>query len=162
MTGLILSLLFALAAPGQDTGAVIIKGQRFQAEVARTPEDQARGLMYRDHLDKDRCMIFLYDQDGGHTIWMKNCLISLDVIWVKADGRIAELQRDAPPLSPMFTGPDVPTYGGKVPARHFIELPAGTLKRLGVKVGDRVGWDLHFSDGTVIKGGMPVSAPKKK
>jgi uncharacterized protein len=159
MSAFLLSLLMSVAPVTPDGGVVAIKGQRFQAEVARTPQEQARGLMYRQSLAKDRCMFFLYAEDGAHSIWMKNCLISLDVIWAKADGTITELARDVPPLSPMFTGPDVPTYGGKVASRHFIELPAGTLKRLGVKVGDRIGWDIHLSDGTAVKVGV---LPKEK
>ncbi|HNX94462.1 MAG TPA: DUF192 domain-containing protein [Holophaga sp.] len=160
MSAFFLSLLLALSPGTPDGGTVAIKGQRFLAEVARTPQEQARGLMYRQSLAKDRCMIFLYGQDGRHAIWMKNCLISLDVIWVKADGIVAEMAQNVPPLSPMWKGPDeeIPNYGGQVDTRHFVELPAGTIKRLGLKVGDRIGWDLHLADGSVMKGGCAVPA----
>jgi len=163
MSAVLLSLLLSLAPVTPDGGTLVVKGQRFLTEVARTPQEQARGLMYRQSLAKDRCMFFLYEEDGYHSIWMKNCLISLDVVWVKADGTVAEMAQNVPPVSPMWTGPDeqIPTYGGKAVARHFVELPSGTLRRLGVKTGDRIGWDLRLADGSVIKGGLPVTKESK-
>ena len=157
MVPLLLSLLLAGSTGVPDGGTVVAKGQKFLAEVARTPEEQAMGLMHRQSLAKDRCMIFLYEQDDHHSIWMKNCLIALDVVWIKADGTIVEVQENAPPCSPLRQG-DCPTYGGTVPARHFVEFPVGTLRRLGLKTGDRLGWNLTLSDGKVVAGGLPVPA----
>jgi len=159
MIGAVLSLLLALAPVTPDGGVVTAKGQRFLAEVARTPQEQARGLMYRTNLAKDRCMFFAYDEDSPRTIWMKNCLISLDVVWVDASGRIVEVAERVPPCSPM-RGDDCPYYGGKAVSRHFVEFPAGTLRRLRVKVGDRIGWDLRLMDGSRIKGGLAVPAAR--
>ena len=161
MVPVLLSLLLA-AAPGvPDGGIVTAKGQSFLAEVARSPQEQAKGLMYRQALARDRCMIFLYDEDGSHRIWMKNCLIALDVVWIKADGTVVETRENAPPCSPLM-GDDCPTYGGTVPARHFVEFAAGTLRRIGLKVGDRLGWRLTL-DGEQVTGGAPSGpAPKSK
>lgn len=158
MSAVLLSLLFSVASVTPDGGTVVVKGQRFLTEVARTPEEQGRGLMYRQSLAKDRCMFFLYEEDGQHSIWMKNCLISLDVVWVKVDGTVTEIVQSASPVSPMWKGPDaqIPTYGGKAVSRHFVEFPSGTLRRLGLKVGDRIGWDLRLVDGSAVRGGLPV------
>jgi len=161
MTPLLLSLLLA-ASPGlPDGGLVVAKGQKFLAEVARTSTEQKRGLMYRQSLARDRCMFFLYDEDGDHRIWMKNCLISLDVVWVKEDGTVVETSPNTPPCSPM-RGDDCPTYGGTVEAWHFVEFPVGTLKHLGLKKGDRIGWNLTFSNGATSIGGLPVPADGTK
>jgi uncharacterized protein len=158
MSAVLLSLLLSLTSVTPDGGTVVVKGQRFLAEVARTPEEQGRGLMYRQSLAKDRCMFFLYEEDGYHSIWMKNCLISLDVAWVKADGTVSEIAQRVPPVSPMWKGPDdrIPTYGGKIVSRYFIEFPSGTAGRLGLKVGDRIGWNLRLTDGSVVRGGLSV------
>jgi hypothetical protein len=152
--------LFLAAAPGAPDGVVTAKGHTFQAEVARTPETQARGLMYRPSLARNRCMIFLYDQDGNHRIWMKNCLIALDVAWVKADGTVVEISENTPPCSPM-RGDDCPVYGGTLPARHFVEFPAGTVRRIGLRIGDRLGWRLTL-DGEPVSGGAPAAAGRKR
>ena len=140
-----------------DGGYVVAKGKRYLAEVARTPNERARGLMYRQYLQSNRCMFFVYDQDDYHSIWMKNCLISLDVAWVSADGTIVEIVENVPPCSPL-QGDNCPSFGGTKLSRHFIEFAAGTFKQIGLKVGDKIGWDLKFSDGKSSKGGLPVPA----
>ena len=164
MQAILLSLLLSLTPVGPSGGIVAAKGQRFLAEVALTPQEQMRGLMYRQALAKDRCMIFLYEKDDHHAIWMKNCLIALDVVWVKEDGTLVEIVENAPPLSPMFKGPDheAPTYGGKVLSRHFVEFSAGTVRRLGLKLGDRIGWEIKLADGSSLVGGTPVGKAKRK
>jgi uncharacterized membrane protein (UPF0127 family) len=156
----VLGSILAYAAGG---GTVTAKGSPFLAEVAATDNEKARGLMYRQNLAKDRCMMFLYDEDGHHSIWMKNCLIALDVVWVKADGVVVETAENVPPVSQMYRGSDqdLPTYGGSVPSRYFIEFAAGTLRRINLKKGDRIGWDLKLDDGRLIKGGALAVAKRK-
>lgn len=106
-------------------------------------------------------MFFVYSADGDHAIWMKNCLIALDVAWVDAEGRVVETAEHVPPCSPM-RGDDCPSYGGSVSSRHFVEFAAGTFKRLGLKKGDRLGWELTLDDGRVVRGGVPAAKAKKK
>ena len=159
MRGWGLGLLMSMSLLAANGGTVTIKGQRFQAEVARTDAQKAKGLMHRASLPKDVCMIFLYDEDGHHSIWMKNCLISLDVAWVRADGTVVETAEAVPPCSPL-RGNDCPTYGGTVSSRYFIEFGSGTFKRLGIKKGDKVAWELKLDDGTEIKGGASAKAKK--
>ncbi|MDR2697495.1 MAG: DUF192 domain-containing protein [Holophagales bacterium] len=139
-----------------DGGFVVVKGKRFLAEVARTPAEHARGLMYRQYLKSDRCMFFVYEEDSYHSIWMKNCLISLDVAWISADGVVLEIAENVPPCSPL-RGDDCPSYGGSMLSRHFVEFPAETFKRIGLKIGDKIGWDLKFSNGESSKGGLPIA-----
>lgn len=158
MHACLLSLLLALSPNPTDGGIVGVKGQRFLAEIARTDQEKERGLMYRTNLAKDRCMIFVYDEDGHRAFWMGNCLIALDMVWVKADGTVVEIRENAPPLPMMFRGSqaDAPMYGGTVLSRHVIEFAAGTVRRLKLKVGERVGWDLRFKDGSGLAGGGPL------
>ncbi|HJU84303.1 MAG TPA: DUF192 domain-containing protein, partial [Holophagaceae bacterium] len=113
----LLSLILALPVFAGGGGTLVAKGHRFMTEVAATEPEKAKGLMYRQTLAKDRCMIFLYGEDGQHPIWMKNCLISLDVAWVDADGRIVGLIADIPPCSPML-GDNCPNYGGDFICRY--------------------------------------------
>jgi uncharacterized membrane protein (UPF0127 family) len=152
-------------AVGQDVtvdgGSVVAKGVRFHAEVARTPAEHAKGLMYRQYLRPNRCMFFAYDEDAHHSIWMKNCYIALDVAWIDSDGKVVEIAENVPPCSPL-RGDDCPTYGGNALSRHFIEFQTGTIRRIGLKVGDSVAWDLKFSDGGSLKGGLETKEPKDK
>jgi uncharacterized membrane protein (UPF0127 family) len=161
MTPLMLSLLLSVSPGVADGGIVMANGHKFLAEVARTPKEQELGLMHRQSLASDRCMFFLYQEDGNHRIWMKNCLIALDVVWIKADGTVVEVSERTPPCSPLL-GNECPVYGGTVTARHFVEFPAGTLRRIGLKVGDRLGWDLTLSNGDTVVGGAPSSGHSKR
>ena len=153
--------LLSLPLLGGGGGTVACRQTSFMAEVAATEPEKAKGLMYRQSLAKDRCMFFVYGEDGYHSIWMKNCLIALDVVWIDAEGRVVEFSEHVPPCSPM-RGDDCPTYGGTLSARYFIEFPAGTFRRLGLKKGDRLGWDLTLDDGRVLRGGRPVGKAKAK
>ena len=158
---MLLAALLSLPLLAGGGGTVAFKQTSFLAEVAVTEPEKAKGLMYRQSLAKDRCMFFVYGEDGNHAIWMKNCLIALDVAWIDAEGRVLEIAEHVPPCSPM-RGDDCPTYGGSEMTRYFIEFPAGTFKRLGLKKGDRLGWDLTLDDGRVVRGGTPVAKAKKK
>jgi len=163
MLAFALSLLIALPVGAADGGQVFAKNQRFKAEVARNDMDRGRGLMYRQSLPKDHCMIFLYEEESYHPIWMKNCLISLDVVWTLADGTVVETAENVPPCSPLL-GNDCPTYGGAAPSTHFVEFAQGTLRQLGLKKGDRLGWELALDNGQRVVGGAPApkESPKAK
>jgi uncharacterized membrane protein (UPF0127 family) len=156
-----LAALLSLPLLAGGGGTVAFKQTSFLAEVAVTQQETAKGLMYRQSLAKDRCMFFVYGEDGYHAIWMKNCLIALDVAWVDAEGKVLETTEQVPPCSPM-RGDDCPTYGGTLPSRYFIEFPAGTFKHLGLKKGDRLGWDLTLDDGRGVRGGAPLPKARKK
>ncbi len=138
-----------------------LKGKKFTAEVAVTQQEKAKGLMERAHLPQDRCMVFLYDQDDYHPIWMKNCLIALDVAWLDAQGKVVEFLEKVPPCSPML-GDGCPTYGGTVPGRYFVEFASGTFKRIGLKKGDVMTWELKLDGGRVVKlGAAPAKVARK-
>ena len=162
---LLAPFLLALPLLAGGKGILATKGQKFTAEVAATPAEKAKGLMARAHLPQDQCMVFLYDEDSYHAIWMKNCLIALDVAWLDAQGKVVEFLEKVPPCSPML-GNDCPNYGGTVPGRYFVEFAAGTIKRIGLKKGDLIAWDLKLDDGRVVKlgtiPGLPAKPAKRK
>lgn len=109
------------------------------AEVVRTPEAQARGLMGRRQLAADRGMLFLFADERPRTFWMKNCFIALDMLFADRDGRVVHIEHDAPPC------PDVvlqcPTYPSEAPAAVVLELPAGTAATHHIDVGSRIRWE---------------------
>jgi uncharacterized membrane protein (UPF0127 family) len=106
---------------------------RFTVEVAETPEQQARGLMYRRSLPDSRGMIFPYDTPQVVGFWMKNTLIPLDIIFVRADGRIARIAANTTPhsLEPVQSGEPVATV---------LEVRGGLAAELGIREGDLVSW----------------------
>lgn len=103
----------------------------FHVEVAQTDEQRMRGLMHRRHMPADRGMIFLYEQEEPVAMWMENTYISLDMLFVRADGTVANIVTHAEPLSRRL----LPSAG---PVATVIELNAGEAGRIGVKPGDRI------------------------
>jgi len=106
---------------------------RFTVEVARTGDEQATGLMFRRSLAHDRGMIFPMEPPRDAGFWMRNTLIPLDLLFVRADGTIARVAADAVPLSL-----DVIPSGEPVAA--VLELAGGEAARRGIVAGDRVTW----------------------
>jgi len=105
--------------------------QHFTVELARTPEQRQRGLMYRQDLAPDAGMLFVYASDGEIDMWMANTLLPLDMIFFAADGRIIKVAERTVPLSEA-------TIGSDGPARGVLEVNGGTASRLGIRVGDRL------------------------
>jgi hypothetical protein len=117
-----------------DSELVIISESgehRFEIEVARTPEEQARGLMYRQSLPPAAGMLFEYGPPRNITMWMRNTYIPLDMIFIGADWRIARIAQHAVPLS-------LTTVASEGAVTAVLEVNAGTASRLGFRPGDRV------------------------
>ncbi|MDC0834348.1 hypothetical protein CKA32_006537 [Geitlerinema sp. FC II] len=104
-------------------------------EVARTPQQQALGLMFRDELPDDRGMLFPFDPPESVNFWMKNVRIPLDMVFVY-DGEVVGLAREVPPCRQVRC----PTYspGEGVLVDYVIELRGGRVAELGLAIGDPV------------------------
>jgi hypothetical protein len=103
----------------------------FRIELATTPEQMAQGLMFRRQLAPDAGMLFDFGQPIMATMWMKNTLIPLDMLFVDQDGRIVNIRERAVPES-------LDTIAAAAPVRAVIELNGGTAARLDIRPGDRV------------------------
>lgn len=103
----------------------------FSVELALTPEERATGLMNRKSLAADRGMLFDMGRVGPAAFWMKNTFVSLDIIFIDAEGRVVNVAERTTPLSEAL----VPSDG---PVRYVLELVAGSAERIGLQPGDRV------------------------
>lgn len=112
---------------------VNIGNQLIQLEVARTPQQQAIGLMYRTALADNRGMLFPVDPPRPVSFWMKHCLINLDMIFLR-DGKVQAIAANVPPCK----ADPCPVYGPNLPVDQVLELRGGRAKELGLKVGDRL------------------------
>ncbi len=128
----------AAAAQGQEDPRTRVtvetaSGARhaFKVELAITPEQQMRGLMYRESLPAGAGMLFLYDTPTNASFWMRNTLIPLDIIFIGADGRIVNIHANARPLDET----QIPSKG---PVTGVLEINGGLAGRLGIRAGDRV------------------------
>src|SRR6266850_8102395 len=101
---LAMALVFlASAAPasrlesGAEPRAIFPDGHAFRLEIARTPEQKARGYMYRDKVGRREGMLFLFPDSDFHSFWMKNCRIPLDIVWLDEEHRVVYIEPMAPP-----------------------------------------------------------------
>jgi uncharacterized membrane protein (UPF0127 family) len=109
--------------------------QVFSVEMATTAEEKETGLMYRKELPDGKGMLFDFSPEQQVSMWMKNTYISLDMIFIRADGRILRIAENTEPLSTRI----IPSGG---PAKGVLEVIAGTAKKYGIAPGDRVGHPL--------------------
>ena len=110
------------------------KGERkFSIEIARTSQEQARGLMFRESLPADGGMIFPMIPPRYASFWMKNTLIPLDMIFIRSDGTIARIEPETVPqtLEPVSSGE---------PVAAVLEIDGGLSAKLGIAEGDTVIW----------------------
>ena len=119
--------------PPLRTGTLVIAERvTVTVELARTGQEQVRGLSGRRELKPGHGMLFVYSRPQPVGIWMKDMRFSLDILWIR-DGRIVHIEAHAPPLAP--GGPDR-VYTAT--ADLVLEVPAGFSAREQVRVGDPV------------------------
>ena len=133
----LLALALLLAVPlvsacggGDDTPQVVLRPEgrpevRVRVELARTGQEQAQGLMFRESLDADAGMLFLYQDEGIRVFWMRNTLIPLDMIFISADLTVAGVVENAEPQT------DTQRQVGK-PAQYVLEVNGGFAAAHGI------------------------------
>lgn len=125
----------AEGAAGTKTAIVTLQtasgAHRFNVEVVTTDAERARGLMYRRILASDAGMLFLYDRPLPLFMWMKNTILSLDMVFFTADGTVHHIERDAEPFSQVPISSEGDVLG-------VLELNAGTAAEIELRVGDRL------------------------
>jgi uncharacterized membrane protein (UPF0127 family) len=136
----IAALLFAplsIAANAAPSWAVAIfpSGAEFALEIAADAASQQRGYMYRDQVGKREGMLFVYPQSARHGIWMKNCRVNLDIIWLDKELRVLDI---APDRAPCAAEGDCPTMLPARPSRYVLEVLGGTVSRERLQLGDRL------------------------
>ncbi|HEY8596628.1 MAG TPA: DUF192 domain-containing protein [Devosiaceae bacterium] len=103
----------------------------FNVELAQTPDERAKGLMYRQELAKDAGMLFDFGSEQNVAFWMQNTLIPLDMIFVATDGTVRSIHVNARPM-------DTTPIPSGVPVRFVLEIAGGRSQEIGLEPGDRM------------------------
>jgi uncharacterized protein len=114
----------------------------FYVELAVTPEERARGLMFREYLAPDRGMLFIYPDEGVHYFWMKNTLIPLDMVWINGNREVISISKDAQPCQTS----QCPSIGPGQKVQYVLELNGGTSDEIGLAIGDKITFDKSIED----------------
>ena len=115
--------------------AVFPSGAEFTLEVAADPQARRLGYMFREKVGPYEGMIFLFESPARHGIWMKNCKVPLDIIWLDEDLRVVEI---APQLEPCPDSGPCPTAVPMRNASYVLEVAGGVAAREGLANGDRL------------------------
>lgn len=111
-------------------------GSIINAEIADTQRKRAEGLMFREHLPRDRGMLFTFGQAQPWTFWMKNTKIPLDIIWMNEKKQVIHIAHRVPIC--MRTDDGCPQYQPNDPALYVLELGSGEAERLKIERGTKL------------------------
>ena len=133
-TAMIAALALHLPAAGWAdpllTYPLKIRGHVIRVEVANSEDTRRTGLMFRDALAENQGMLFVYETQGKHAMWMKNTLIPLSVAFIDRSGRIINIEDMQPQTED--------AHGARANAAFSLETNQGWFKKRGIKAGDRV------------------------
>lgn len=157
----LLVLLGSVPALAQDTSepthaqprlptqplTIISRGVRhqFTVEVARTPREQQVGLMFRTNIPADSGMLFIWPTVQESDMWMENCPVPEDMLFVGPDGVISSIAENTVPES-------LAQISSDGPVRATVELQGGITAKLDIRVGDRIE-NKAFDEATHAQGG---------
>ena len=136
LTWITMLLILASGCINGDVGEEtrVCFGERcFAVEVADEPRERSEGLMFRESLDEDRGMLFVFGEEGEYGFWMKNTLIPLDIIWIDSEGEVVFISKDAQPCNAQC-----PTIEPGKKALYVLELNGGVSGEIGLGIGDKI------------------------
>ena len=123
------------SAVAAGNGTLVLKTDSgphsFNIELASSNGERALGLMYRRELPNNAGMLFLYDPPQPITMWMRNTILSLDMIFIGTDGKVHRIESRTEPFSTDIISSDGTVQG-------VLEVNAGTAAKIGLKTGDEV------------------------
>ena len=108
------------------------------SELAVTDEERQQGLMFREKLNPDQGMLFLFEEEGVHAFWMKNMRFAIDILWLDKDKRIVHIEPKVPPCP----AEPCPSYDPGAKAMYVLELESGAAEKHGLTLHGRLDFGL--------------------
>ena len=135
-TALVALLVILLNACQHNQHRVTLSDHSFVVELAETDDTRAMGLMYREHMDDNAGMLFIFPDTKIRAFWMKNTLIPLDILYFDQNKRLVSISEHTPPCR--NTNTRCPSYPSAKPAKYVLEINAGLSKQYGFESGDEL------------------------
>lgn len=132
----ILFFCFIYLSPGTEIKIIplYIGSEKFMVELADTYEKQIKGMMFREFVPDDFGMLFIHETEEHRGFWMKNCRVSLDIIYLDKNKQIINIHFNVPPCK----RDPCKTYKSERPARYVLELRGNRARELNLKPGDTI------------------------
>jgi len=118
--------------PKQDK--ICFENHCFYVELARTEQERTYGLMFRESMDLNKGMLFIFNEEKEYPFWMKNTLFSLDIIWINQDKEIVFIKKNVQPCKEEKCERIDPDKK----AKYVLEINGGITDSIGVGLGDRL------------------------
>lgn len=144
-----------VAPAGNPNPVVIVGGATFHVELAITQEQRTQGLSGRAGLAPRAGMLFVFDEEGRYSFWMKEMRFPLDLVWIgpSTEGcTVVDITHKAPPPAPGQDLAELPLYTPVAPARYVLEVNGGETEAVGIRVGDRVEFRGPSAEGAGLYG----------
>lgn len=109
------------------------KKASFDIEIVVSNEERARGLMYREEMQANQGMLFIFETSDFQSFWMKNTYLSLDMIFINEDMKIVHIAKNTKPFSEEYVMPEQLS-------QYVLEVNAGMSDQLNITIGDTVKW----------------------
>jgi len=130
------------AAPAAPASGIVKEGEvtflksgktfrKIDVEIAENDTDRQKGLMFRPYLSDSVGMLFIFEEPTPQSFWMKNTMISLDIIYVDQNKKIVSIQKKAKP----YSEESLPSFGD---AQYVVEVNGGYCDKYGIQVGDTI------------------------
>ena len=119
---------------------VSVNGLVLIADIAATDEQRTKGLSVKDSLAENEAMLFVFDNEGEHTFWMKNMKFPIDIIWIDADKTVDHIEHR---LQPCRSDLLCPTYTPVDDSLYVLETVGGFAERHGIAKGTPVEFELN-------------------
>lgn len=123
-----------LNCEAKEIRRVCVREKCFVSELALSEEEKTIGLMFREYLNKDKGMLFVYPEEMNLSFWMKNVLIPLDIIGINKKKEIVAIYKNIKPCEKN----KCPSIEFENPAKYILEINGGMSERFGFRVGDKV------------------------
>lgn len=131
LIAIIILVVFLIFYNKDDRSKVCFDEDCFVVEVVDDDEKRQKGLMFREELDENAGMLFIFENEGNYPFWMKNTLIPLDILWMDSSGKIVDIKE----ADPCESDPcDVIYHSGS--AKYVLEINKGLSAALGIEIGE--------------------------
>ena len=125
-------VVFLISRQTVSMGTVVLGGVEVQVELAQTAEGQSKGLSGRETIAEGEGMLFIFENEGVYSFWMKDMNFPIDIIWINKKGEVVHIKENASPESYPIS------FSNSLPAIYVLEVEAGFSDKYDIKLGDTV------------------------
>ena len=131
---ILILILFLSSLQEKKRGQVCFKDYCFEVDIAQSFAQRAKGLMFREKLEKNQAMLFIFKTEKKHNFWMKNVSFPLDIIWIDANKKVVFISPNNQPCDNSKCFAIQP----KQKAKYVLEINGGMAKEIGIKIGSQL------------------------